>query len=463
LEAFAHLPEQDRSNLYRWLIAQPFVHRLQDGRYQYHELVGELFRRHVYQESLTAGHSTRQALVKYYGQLLQNVEEEEGKDVFDSGEWLELSLALIYQLLFLPTKANHIKAIEQVLNIYEHTRQEENILRVLREVAEKQLEGQNIRGARQAARELAAYIEADQAGQSQEAIVSVTKLVERAIHESLFSSAILATLYRSRGKAYRVSEIYGPALDDFDHALTLNPSYMRAYVGRGETYRLLNKHEQALDDFAHALSLDPSYPWTYALRGELYRSLNKYEQALADFARALQLNPQFIWACASRGLTYFLLTKYPQALADFNHIIQLDPQSAWAFAVRGHIFKTTQAYPQALDDFTRALELDPQFSWVYANRGETYRLLSENQRALDDFDHALALSPTSDWVRVSREIAYKSIIEQKQSLQDTDRAPRLDHASDWVFGRGGGGVYNNRGSGGGGGGVGPVDADPAAE
>ncbi len=52
LEAFTYVPENERISFYDWLIGQPFVRNSpQNGRYSYHDLARELFRRHLYQRS----------------------------------------------------------------------------------------------------------------------------------------------------------------------------------------------------------------------------------------------------------------------------------------------------------------------------------------------------------------------------------------------------------------------------
>jgi len=131
LRALAYISENDRLVLYRWLTAQPFVQRnLQDGRYSYHELAQELFSRHLYQLSPKEYRVTRVILAKYYRTLLKQVASEGGEDTYLDEEWLELTLALAYQLFLLPDEASHIKAIEQVLNAYEYAQQERGTVRL---------------------------------------------------------------------------------------------------------------------------------------------------------------------------------------------------------------------------------------------------------------------------------------------------------------------------------------------
>lgn len=120
LETFTYLSENERIAIYQWLIGQPFV-RPQSARYTYHELAQELFSRHIYHRSQKAYYITRRALASHYQAQLDTILAEGNEEVYQANEWLELVLALVYQLFLLPDETSHIKAIEQILKANEYT------------------------------------------------------------------------------------------------------------------------------------------------------------------------------------------------------------------------------------------------------------------------------------------------------------------------------------------------------
>ena len=74
LEVFSYVPENERSNLYQWLIELPFVRASPlDGRHSYHDLVQALFCRHLYQRSRKEYYSTRRALAEHYQKQLEKI------------------------------------------------------------------------------------------------------------------------------------------------------------------------------------------------------------------------------------------------------------------------------------------------------------------------------------------------------------------------------------------------------
>jgi hypothetical protein len=126
IAAFSYA-EPERSDLYHWLIVQPFVlHSSQDGRYIYHDIARDLFRRHLYQRSREGYYATRKGLAHYYQRRLEVLQAEGGKSVYTSRPWQELVLALIQQVFLLPEKESHLLGIEYVLRMYEHTTQDQD-------------------------------------------------------------------------------------------------------------------------------------------------------------------------------------------------------------------------------------------------------------------------------------------------------------------------------------------------
>ncbi len=361
--------------LYQWLIGLPFVSsNFRNGRYRYHELAQEMFSRYLHSNSPKEYYATRKVIANYYSELLEHFQTTRGKALYSSTEWLELVLAMVYQLFLLQDEEYHIKAIEHVLYAYEHTPQSGEIFRLLRELSQKQRIGQISSDAQQIATQLLEYLAFQL--ESQEFISATSALLEKIAQQPSFPLQVLAPIYRNRGRAYRESKEYRRAIEDFDKALKLDPSYAWAYSSRGTAYRLLNEYERAVEDFDYALKLDPSYAWAYIGRGITYRLLNKYQRAILDFDRACVLNSQNVWAYSLRGETYQQLKEYVRAIEDFDRVVELDPQAFWTYGLRGIAHASLRKYEQAIEDFTRVLELSPQSTWAGGLRLEALHLLA---------------------------------------------------------------------------------------
>ena len=69
---------------------------------------------------------------------------------------------------------------------------------------------------------------------------------------------LLATIYISRGNAYREKEDYGHALPDFDAATKLDPTNPGSFTGRGFVLLQQKHFDQAIAEFDQVIKLKPS-------------------------------------------------------------------------------------------------------------------------------------------------------------------------------------------------------------
>jgi hypothetical protein len=160
-----------------------------------------LVSRHLYQRSKKVYYASRKALADYYQQSLEELQQERGTEVEDSGEWLDLVLALAYQLLFLPDEASHLQAIEQLLNaFYSYGEQTGEIVRVLRDISQEQSTNLTSPIARQTATQLLRYIET--AWGSREMLTAANTLLEHVAHVPSFPTELLIQLYNAHGQAH---------------------------------------------------------------------------------------------------------------------------------------------------------------------------------------------------------------------------------------------------------------------
>jgi tetratricopeptide (TPR) repeat protein len=394
LTAFRFLPEseQERTRLYRWLIALPFVqHRALDGRHRYHRLAREWFSHALLQRSAQEYQVSRRALVNYYRRQLARLEQDVGQQLSTSTVWLELAQALVYQLLCSPGDASHTSAVEQSLVIVHMAKHKADIISLLRACLQEPPQSKIDVNARAPARELLRYLEADLAGQ--EFLAAASALVERVSRAPAFPASLLARIYGKRGTAYSLRGELKLALADFDQALALDPTYGGVSLLRGIASSASSEYRQAIEDFTRALALDPNNTFAYAHRGMASRKLKDYEQAMADFDRVLALDPHFEEASLLRSLTYEKFNEERGGLGSFDQVIERNPSDAQAHIQRGMALCSLGEYDRAIENLTQALALDPGAAQVYAGRGHVYLEMGDLERATTDFRRSLEYNP----------------------------------------------------------------------
>lgn len=124
-----------------------------------------------------------------------------------------------------------------------------------------------------------------------------------------------------------------------DRALSLKPDLPVAYLARGRlkwTPFHHFPHEDAINDFKHALALDPNLDEAHHYLGLVFVHVGLMEEARAEFKAAIALNPSNNGAQYRLGETLFFEGKFREARnvletidADFNPDIR-EYQLAWA-------------------------------------------------------------------------------------------------------------------------------------
>jgi len=99
----------------------------------------------------------------------------------------------------------------------------------------------------------------------------------------------LASAYNNRANYYAACGRLTAALTDYDKALDLNPSYVRAWINRGITLRDLGQYDQAIENFDR--DARPTKGHIYAERGRAYHLWGDWNCAISDYRRALTQLP----------------------------------------------------------------------------------------------------------------------------------------------------------------------------
>ena len=184
--------------------------------------------------------------------------------------------------------------------------------------------------------------------------------------------------FYNRGIAYAAKDKYDRAIEDFDHAIRLNPNDAGAFVARGRTYALKDQYDRAIEDFDHAIRLSPFDARAFVVRGIAYAAKNQYDRAIEDYDRAIRLNPNDARAFVGRGSAYFgkglvacrpaslppcalAIAQYDRAIEDFDQAIRInhdDALAAWlAYSERGLTKSAKGDFAEAAADLAKAQQL----------------------------------------------------------------------------------------------------------
>ncbi|HJT87237.1 MAG TPA: winged helix-turn-helix domain-containing protein [Bryobacteraceae bacterium] len=211
--------------------------------------------------------------------------------------------------------------------------------------------------------------------------------------------AYLAGLYQwNRGTRDGFQE----ALQDFERAVALDPSYAlahdgiaRCYLELGD-YRLIPPEEaaaKAQQEVSTSLRLDDSVPESHAIAAALLDRTSPAATGVDEgYRRALDLNPSD--SIARRTYAMYLLGrgKKSEAAAQAMDAVRMDPLSPSAHSYAGWVLRGAGDIRGAWEQSRRALELDPNYPFALYIQGHLYQHDGNFERAIGQFQKAATAS-----------------------------------------------------------------------
>jgi len=197
----------------------------------------------------------------------------------------------------------------------------------------------------------------------------------------------LGLIYDNMGKS-------AVALDYYNKAIEIFPSYVDAFNNRGLLYYKQGNFAAALSDYNTAIAIKPNLINVYNNRGMIYAQEGEFNRAIVDFSHCIGLNPHYARAYVNRGIVWARRGNFIQAMSDYNTAIEINPNIPESYNFRAVIYAKQGNIADAMPDLTRAITLNPNYADAYYNRAITYYQLKEYDNAWDDVHQAKRLGLT---------------------------------------------------------------------
>ena len=130
-----------------------------------------------------------------------------------------------------------------------------------------------------------------------------------------------------------------------------------AYAYRGVAFERGGRFDKAIEDYERAIALNPSYYQAYNNMGALLGKMSLFARAIEYFNKAIALSPDYTDAYYNRGITYVAIEQFGRALEDLNKAILLNPDDATAYVERGNLHLRMGNRGLAIADFQTACDL----------------------------------------------------------------------------------------------------------
>ncbi|NEO25487.1 MAG: tetratricopeptide repeat protein [Kamptonema sp. SIO4C4] len=318
-------------------------------------------------------------------------------------------------------------------------------------------------------------------GQTEDAVTSCEESIEI---DGDWGENTPAIAWYSRGEALENMGNVSEALESYDWATRINPSYSPGWAGRCSALSALSRYEEALtacdkaiqagnwglespalawlnrgrvlvnlaqfnealDSYNQSLAIDPENAVAWSEQGDLLGLFGRNTESLNSQEWALKLRPNYALALAHQCAALNRLGQYEDAAAACNQAIQegdgrwgsFGPAYGWN--QRGNAFLGQLRYEEGLASINRAISLKPDYAEAWINQSVALWLLERNGDALMATRNALDLNPQSSraWFNRGRILvtlqSYEEAVEAYRQALEGDAyvggVPKLEDI--WV-------------------------------
>jgi non-specific serine/threonine protein kinase len=212
-----------------------------------------------------------------------------------------------------------------------------------------------------------------------------------------------------RGRYYwnkRTAESGAKAIEYFQQAIELDPTYALAYSGLSDAYSItffndltLSQSESAAKSRAPALKaieLDPSLAEAHASMGNVLAIFDlDFKGAEAEFRQALAANPGYATNLQWYAEVLGSVGRYDEALAMIRRAHEADPFSLIINATYGLILSRSGRAAEAHEQFQKTFELERNFPRGHFHFGRALAHEGKYEEAIKEFEQALQPAPES--------------------------------------------------------------------
>jgi tetratricopeptide (TPR) repeat protein len=132
------------------------------------------------------------------------------------------------------------------------------------------------------------------------------------------------TLYL-RGKAYRSSRQYPPAVADYEAAVQADPKLHPAFYELGATFHSMGQYGKAVSAFGQAIALKSDMWSYYDARCTSYASMSRWSEAVRDCEVAVKLRPGNANLIAFLGRLYEENGQKQRAIEMYKLALSINP------------------------------------------------------------------------------------------------------------------------------------------
>ena len=160
----------------------------------------------------------------------------------------------------------------------------------------------------------------------------------------------------TKGGILRTAGRYAEAIEVFDQAIEVDPSYAFAYYAKGWCYELSGDDDKAMECYDLGIDLDKDYAYIYLMRGQIHLKRGDKSKAEKDFGKVLQLDTTVVDGSCRQYALHFL-GRNDEAAEWMQKLIDDEPYDMGHYYDKACLYSRMGRTDEAVKALEKALEM----------------------------------------------------------------------------------------------------------
>ena len=149
---------------------------------------------------------------------------------------------------------------------------------------------------------------------------------------------------------------------------------------------------KAIQAYQKAIELNPTYIEAYNNLGIIYQELGDFGRALETYQKATEINPQYEKAYNNLGILLLFKGRLEEATEAFQKALAINPNNVESLINLGVLFKKQGQSDKGIEFYQKAIAVNPLRGETHYNIGLLYEEMENVELAVDHYQKFIQLS-----------------------------------------------------------------------
>jgi len=195
------------------------------------------------------------------------------------------------------------------------------------------------------------------------------------------------------GLSHYASKHYELALNQFQKALDLNPSFERARVLTAMTLLKQKRLEDAISEIQKVLRVNPKNAYAHNILGSAYLASGEYDKGMAELETATELDPTLADAYLKRGIFHLAKGQGSQGETDLAKAVAAAPEVLNSRLMLVTHYLRQKNYSAAIKSLEEGLNGSKSDALLYNYLAAAYFSQKKPEKALEALNKSIEVNP----------------------------------------------------------------------